>query len=80
MDSMSISGLILLVGIGIALGLPAAIFASRLIASQLFGLRPGDPLTFWAACLLLTFVAMMSSYLPARRAASIEPMRALRTE
>jgi predicted permease len=69
-----------LVLIGVALGLPAAIFASRLISSQLFGLRPGDPLTFSAACLLLTLVAVAASYLPARRAASIEPMRALRTE
>jgi predicted permease len=69
-----------LVGIGIALGLPAAMLSSRLIANQLFGLSAGDPLTFTAVCLLLALIAITSSYLPARRAASIEPMRALRSE
>jgi predicted permease len=65
---------------GLALGLPAAIFASRLIASQLFGIKPWDPVTFLAACLLMAAVTLTASYLPARRAASVEPMRALRTE
>jgi predicted permease len=77
---MIVGETMMLVGIGVALGLPAAIFASRLIASQLFGLRPGDPLTLSAACLVFALVAVAASYLPARRAASIEPMRALRTE
>jgi predicted permease len=69
-----------LIMIGIAFGLPAAILASRLITSQLFGLRPSDPLTFAAACLLLALIAAGASYLPALRAASIEPIYALRTE
>ena len=71
---------LLLVVCGIALGLPGAAIASRLIASQLFGVRPADPITFLAACVLMAAVAMTASYLPARRAASIDPMQALRTE
>jgi ABC-type antimicrobial peptide transport system permease subunit len=71
---------LLLVACGLALGLPAAVLASRLITSQLFGLKAADPVTFTAACLMMAAVALAASYLPARRAASIDPMRALRTE
>jgi predicted permease len=71
---------LLLVACGLVIGLPAAALASRLIAAQLFGLRPVDPVTFSAACLVMAAVAITASYLPARRAASIDPMRALRTE
>jgi ABC-type antimicrobial peptide transport system permease subunit len=71
---------LLLVACGLAIGVPAAVFVSRLIASQLFGLKPGDPVTFLAACAGMTAVTMMASYLPARRAASVDPMQALRSE
>jgi predicted permease len=77
---MIVGETMILVGFGIALGLPTAMLASRLIASQLFGLRPVDPFTFSAACLVLALIAITASYLPTRRAASIEPMRTLRTE
>jgi ABC-type antimicrobial peptide transport system permease subunit len=70
----------LLVVCGLAIGVPAALFASRLLASQLFGLKPGDPLTFLAACVVIAAATMMASYLPARRAASVDPLQALRTE
>jgi predicted permease len=70
----------LLVVCGLAVGVPAAIFTSRLIATQLFGLKPSDPITFLAASLIMSGVTMLASYLPARRAASVDPMRALRTE
>jgi len=70
----------LLVTCGIAIGLPVAALTARWIASQLFGLKPWDPLTLSAACGLMAAVAIAASYLPARRAASIDPMRALRTE
>jgi predicted permease len=71
---------LLLVLSGLAIGVPAAVFASHLIASQLFGLNPGDPATFLAACVVMAAVTMMASYLPARRAASVDPMQALRSE
>jgi predicted permease len=65
---------------GIALGVPSGLAASRLIASMLFGLSPSDLSTFVTACLLLAAVAFLAGYLPARRASSIDPMLALRTE
>jgi predicted permease len=71
---------LLLVVCGLAIGVPAAALVSRWIGSQLFGLHPGDPTTFVAACAAMAMVTMMASYLPARRAASVDPMRALRSE
>jgi predicted permease len=71
---------LLLVAFGMVLGLPGAILASRLIASQLFGLAPTDPVTFFAACAVMALVAAAASYLPARRAMRLDPMQALRTE
>ena len=69
-----------LVACGLAVGLPAAALASRLIASQLFGLNAWDPVTFLCACILMAGVTLVAGYLPARRAASVDPMQALRTE
>jgi ABC-type antimicrobial peptide transport system permease subunit len=71
---------LLLVACGLALGLPGALIAARLIANQLFGLKPADPITFSVACLSMSAVTLLASYLPARRAASVDPMQALRTE
>jgi predicted permease len=65
---------------GIALGIPCALGASRLIASLLFGISPGDLPTIAFVSLLLLVVALLASYLPARRASRIDPMVALRTE
>jgi len=65
---------------GIAIGIPSGLAASRLIASMLFGLSPGDLSTIATACLLLLAVAFVAGYLPARRASSIDPILALRTE
>ena len=70
----------LLVGAGIAVGLPAAIGLSRLAGSQLFGITPSDPLTLAAATALLALVAALSGYLPGRRATRIDPVIALRCE
>jgi predicted permease len=69
-----------LVLLGIAIGIPSGLAASRLIASMLFGLSPGDLSTIATACLLLLAVAFVAGYLPARRASSIDPILALRTE
>jgi ABC-type antimicrobial peptide transport system permease subunit len=70
----------LLVVCGLAIGVPASALGSRLIASQLFGLKPGDPVTFLVACVVMGAVTMIASYIPARRAASVDPMQALRSE
>jgi ABC-type antimicrobial peptide transport system permease subunit len=77
---MVLSETLLLVVGGLAVGLPGAVFASHLIASQLFQIKPWDPITFLGACMLMAVVTITASYIPARRAASIDPMQALRTE
>jgi macrolide transport system ATP-binding/permease protein len=65
---------------GLALGIPAALFAGHLMSSQLFGVGQFDPLALAGATLVLALCATLAGFLPARRAASIEPMQALRTE
>ena len=66
------------VGVGLALGLPAAIGAGKLMSGQLFGVQPWDPVMLAFATLLLSVAALLASVIPAWRAASIEPMVALR--
>ncbi len=65
---------------GIAIGIPSALAATRLIASMLFGLSPSDLPTIAAVSLLLLLVALFAGYLPARRASAIDPIVALRTD
>jgi len=69
-----------LVAIGLIVGVPAAWTAAHLISSQLFGLNPSDPATLHTAALLLTVVAALAGYLPARRASRVNPLVALRYE
>jgi predicted permease len=71
---------LLLVGVGVTLGLAASVAAVRVIQYQLYGLSPTDPLTFGAVVLLLGVVALLACLVPARRAARVDPMTALRTE
>jgi ABC-type antimicrobial peptide transport system permease subunit len=66
--------------LGIAIGIPSALAATRLIASMLFGLSASDLPTITGVSLLLLLVALLAGYLPARRASSIDPMDALRAE
>lgn len=66
--------------IGISAGLVVGLFASRVIAAFLFGVTPTDPGTFASASILLGMVALVASYVPARRASKIDPMAALRSE
>jgi putative ABC transport system permease protein len=68
------------VGIGLAIGIPAAIGAGRLMTGQLFGVKPWDPVMLAVATLLLALAALLASVIPARRAAGVEPMVALRNE
>ncbi len=69
---------VILTGIGVAVGLVAAVGLTRLISSWLFGVEAMDPLTFGAVAALLTSVALVASYLPARRASRTDPLEALR--
>lgn len=66
--------------IGIAVGVAAAIALSRLMTGLLFGVRAADPATFIGITLLLTAVALLASYIPARRASKVDPIIALRQE
>ncbi|MBI3415459.1 MAG: ABC transporter permease [Verrucomicrobia bacterium] len=65
---------------GAAVGIAGALAATRLLSSLLFGVSPTDPLTFLGVSLLLLLVAILASWLPARRAAKVDPMEALRCE
>ncbi len=69
-----------LVLVGIAVGIPSAVAATRLIASMLFGVTPSDFPTIAGVSLLLLLVAAFAGYLPARRASALDPIVALRTE
>jgi ABC-type antimicrobial peptide transport system permease subunit len=66
--------------IGIAVGVPLALAGARLISTMLFGLSGADPIAITAACAILGVVAAFAGYLPARRAAEVDPMIALRYE
>jgi predicted permease len=77
---MVLSESLLLVGVGLAIGVPAAWGAAHLISSQLFGLNPSDPVTLLTAAVLLTLVGALAGYLPARKAARVDPLVALRYE
>ena len=69
-----------LTAIGMVAGLGAAFVLMRLLRSLLFEVSPADPLTYVAVCAALTAAAMFASYVPARRATSVNPVRALRAE
>jgi predicted permease len=71
---------LMLVGAGVAIGIPAALAAARLVSSVLYGLKANDPMTIAVSALVMTAVAALAGYLPARRAAKVDPMVALRYE
>jgi len=68
------------VTLGVALGIPAALAGTRVISSLLYGLKPDDPLTIIVSASIMLAVAAIAGYLPARRAARVDPMVALRYE
>jgi ABC-type antimicrobial peptide transport system permease subunit len=68
---------VVLLGLGVVLGLAGALAAGRLITSLLYGIRPNDPAQLAGAVLVLAVCTAIAAYLPARRAARLDPMSAL---
>lgn len=66
--------------LGLAIRIPAALAGGRLLANQLFGVKSHDPLILALAASVLTACALAAGFVPAQRAASIDPIRALRVE
>jgi predicted permease len=77
---MILRRVLVLLAAGVIVGLPTAILAGRLVASQLFGLRPVDWLSYGIAIGGLVIVALAAGFVPARRATRVDPVRALRAE
>jgi len=71
---------LLLTAVGVVLGLGVAVALTRLMSALLFGVSPMDPITFAAVAVILGAVALLASYLPARRASAVDPVEALRWE
>jgi predicted permease len=78
MIAMVLREAMILTAIGLAIGLPLAIGVGNALRAFLFGVPPGDPVTLAASCLVLTIVALLAAYVPARRASRIDPGAALR--
>ncbi len=77
---MVLRGAFTQVGIGLAIGIPIALIGGHYMADELFGVRPWDPVSMAIAIVVLSVAAALAGFIPARRAASIEPMEALRIE
>ncbi|ADV84136.1 ABC transporter permease [Terriglobus saanensis] len=77
---MILRGAMLQAGLGLLIGVPAALLSARLVKSQLYGVTGQDLGVLSAATLVLALAAWVAGWIPARRAASVDPMRALRTE
>ena len=78
--ALVLKGAMLQIAIGLAIGVPAALLGGHFMASQLYGIKSSDPTTLVFAILVLAACAAVAGFIPARRASSIEPMNALRTE
>jgi putative ABC transport system permease protein len=78
--NMVLRGAFSQIGIGLLLGVPAAIGAGMLMTTQLYAVKPWDPVMLALATSMLAIAALLASFIPARRAAAVEPMVALRNE
>ena len=71
---------LVLAGMGVAVGLTAAAGLTRLMSTLLYGITPLDPMTYAVVPVILAIATVLASYLPARRAVSVDPVEALRAE
>ena len=71
---------LVLLGIGLAVGIPAAMLLGQYVSSQLYGIKPHDPLIATSTTVLLALVSAAAGLIPAHRASRIDPILALRTE
>jgi len=69
-----------LAAVGVAVGLPAALFLTRFLSKILYGVSPHDPLSFAFIPIFLLGVTLVATYIPARRAAGVDPVEVLRRE
>jgi ABC-type antimicrobial peptide transport system permease subunit len=77
---MVMKEVVAIIGIGFAIGLPAAWLSSKLVASLLYGIQPDDPASIGVAMAVLAGIALLAGYIPAARASRVNPLRALRYE
>ena len=77
---MFVRSALVLTGVGVAIGVSVAAGVMQLMKSLLFGISPLDPFTYVMVPLILVMAAALASYLPARRAAMVDPVEALRAE
>ena len=77
---MVLREVVVLAAVGLAISVPAALAAARLVKSFLFGMKPNDPLALTASVATLVVAAITAGYWPARNASPIDPMVALRHE
>ena len=77
---MVLRQILVVVGVGLAISVPAVLATSKLVEAMLFAMRPNDPLTLTVAILVLVLAAVLAGYAPARKASRIDPMVALRHE
>jgi len=75
-----LQGALIQLALGLVVGIPVAFAGGRLLSSQLYGVKTHDPIVLGLAAAVLAASALVAGFIPARRAASIEPMQALRTE
>jgi ABC-type antimicrobial peptide transport system permease subunit len=77
---MVLRGSLFMVAIGIGIGVPTALALTQVVREALYGIEPNDPVSFIAASVLMLAVATVASWIPALRAARVDPMQALRHE
>ena len=78
--AMVLRGAFWQVGVGLLLGIPAAMAAGKVITDQLYGVKPWDPVMLTGATVSLAIAALVAALIPARRAANLDPVEALRAE